>query len=945
MTYDSDDDGFLSSDDDEAYIIQRGKDNFNDTAVGTGRHIGGMDITKTIDDDEYMLERVRRERAYQWHSRWALPTYKQMKAQVRNAKGSMDITEDDVDLLPWTAGGMLNMREYHRMQRNTGGGPGVSVKSPRRQKREQKGPITLHVELPTGRTIAISGIKPDQDTAADLRAKIQQHEPTLEAKRQVLMRDGEKLPVGETCNDMKLQNGDHLQLSMKKVPITVCNKVNGKEYTLFVDTSQPVAQLKRDLEAKCDIPMNNQRLLLQPNNTELNDDRRPAEEYGIQGGSKVDLYPNSVQVQVTMPDGRKFPLHVGMNDTTDNIKAKIENKTGMEADDQILTKGNTILPEDGKTTAAEMGFKEGDEIHVTDRNVPITVKTMEGDEFELQVDPDNTTVRDLKDILEQVSGLSTPQQLLTRKGKELSNNDSPLSEYKVKKGTVLELEPKFFQVHVTMPDGSQVPLEVSPNDTSSDIKKKIEHKTGMKANNQILKNSDQDELPNGVTARDLGMRHGDELHVDPKTITVSVEMPDGSRRVPITIDPHETTADDIKEAIQAKTGLEAARQVLKDGRRGRELPNGQTAQAMGLKEGDDLKVGIRQVPVTVRTMDGDQLQIMVDPIGDSIADLKGKIAKASGGKLPANNQKLFKDGQELDHDHKTADDYDIQEGTVLDVEPKHMNVSVLMPDGKRVPLSIEPSDTPNDIKDKIAQKTGMPADRQVLKQHGDTLPNHQTAKDIGIRNGDDSLQVETMKVPVQVNLPNHGKTVEIMVDPHAPLEQIKRDLEPASGIAVRNQNLYKDGDLLPDNHKNAGDYGIQAGTVLDLEDDEERRRQERERFRMEEEQRKQQEEDARKAKEEAAAERRRNMYKSGRPPPVTMGDDPLERAYRWYTRIQNPHYTGMCQMVRELPAIDITVDDVGLLPWVKNGKILDFVILAEKLDKIVAERKARGLPF
>jgi len=1368
MTYDSSDDSSY-----DGYVPPNKKVG-NDTAVTASRHIGGMDITKTVDDDEYMAERVRRERAFQWHSRWALPTYKEMKAQVRKAKGNLDITEDDVDLLPWGPGGMLNRREYERLQR------GESTQAPRRQKRPPT-TMTLQVQLPNGSTLELDGIKADHDTAADLRAKIQQKEPMLEAKRQVLSKDGTKLPVGETCQEMGLENGDTIQLQMKKVPVSVTNQATGQEVTVLVDTSLPILQIKKDLQSSMKIPVDNQ--ILYKNGEELQNDQ-PAAAYGIQGGSKLDLSPNTFPVKVRMPDGTKVTIEIAPAHTTEDIKDAIAQKTGMEPSRQVLKKNDNGKELPSGKSALQMGLQQGDELVVETLKVPITVRTMDGEEIQVHVDPKGTTVKELKQMLEPETDIPVSQQRLVhaKKQKELSSNGKVLADYGVKKGTVLELEPtsmtvhvempdgrqvpvditpsdtaqnikdkiedqtgmsadkqnllkegrelpngqsakdmglrpgdhlqvtpkeitvnvsmpdgsqvpvdikpsdtsddikrkiekqtgleaprqvlkkdgselgngqtaqdlglqegddlevdlkqvpitvrtmdgkqvqvlvdplgdtmgdikaklaqendhlppahnqalfkdgreldndrkkahdygiqegtvldlepKSMQVQVEMPDGSQVPVQISPSDTSDQIKNKIEQKTGMKAAKQVLK-QDGNELPDRKAARDMGLREGDNLQVSPREMTVNVSMPDGSKvpvdikpsdtaqdikkkierktgmeaprqvlkdsngrelpdqgetaqdmglqegddleveikqvpisvrtmdgnrvkvmvdpygdsimdikekvanessnvppahnqklfkdgreldndhkkakeygikegtvldlepksmqvkvempdgsRVPVDISPSDTaddiknkiedqtgmsadkqvlnkngrelpdgrtakdmglrdgdnlqvkpkeitvnvampdgsqvpvdikpsdTSDDIKRKIEQKTGMEAPRQVLKDSN-GRELPNGRTAENMGLQEGDDLQVGIKQVPIKVRTMDGDEIKIMVDPIGDSIGDIKDKLEGKSG--IPSHNQKLFKDGRELDNDRKKADDYGIKEGTVLDLEPKSLKLSVLMPDGRKVPVEIDPSDDARDIKKQIEKKTGMPVGKQVLKMYGDELPNNKSAKDMGLRDGDDNLEVETLKVPVTVNLPN-GRSVDIMVDPDEKLEQIKHDLEPESGIPVRNQNLYKSGKLLDDNYKNAGDYGIKAGTVLDLEDEEERRRRQEEEDRRREEE----EEEARRAKEEAAARKKRNAAKSNRPPPVTMGDEPLERAYRWYTRIQAPHYNGMCEMVRTSPGIDITVEHVNLLPWIKKGKLLDFPLLREMLEKIVADRKARGLPF
>eukprot|EP00523_Entomoneis_sp_CCMP467_P000841 CAMPEP_0168751288 /NCGR_PEP_ID=MMETSP0724-20121128/17744_1 /TAXON_ID=265536 /ORGANISM="Amphiprora sp., Strain CCMP467" /LENGTH=604 /DNA_ID=CAMNT_0008799403 /DNA_START=104 /DNA_END=1918 /DNA_ORIENTATION=+ len=88
----------------------------NDIRALQGRQVThNFDICLTPDHDDYQLERVRRERVYAWHTRLGLPSYAKMKQAVRTSPG-IDITEADVDLLPWNAQQRLDRREYERWQ-------------------------------------------------------------------------------------------------------------------------------------------------------------------------------------------------------------------------------------------------------------------------------------------------------------------------------------------------------------------------------------------------------------------------------------------------------------------------------------------------------------------------------------------------------------------------------------------------------------------------------------------------------------------------------------------------------------------------------------------------------------------------------------------------------------------------------------------------------------
>ena len=58
------------------------------------------------------------------------------------------------------------------------------------------------------------------------------------------------------------------------------------------------------------------------------------------------------------------------------------------------------------------------------------------------------------------------------------------------------------------------------------------------------------------------------------------------------------------------------------------------------------------------------------------------------------------------------------------------------------------------------------------------------------------------------------------------------------------------------------------------------------------------------------------------PPPVPIGNTPLERAYRWYSRLNGPPHAEMMATVNKMPSMDITADYVDLLPWIGATKTM-----------------------
>ena len=140
------------------------------------------------------------------------------------------------------------------------------------------------------------------------------------------------------------------------------------------------------------------------------------------------------------------------------------------------------------------------------------------------------------------------------------------------------------------------------------------------------------------------------------------------------------------------------------------MPTGKTLRDLGVKDGSLIKVDIYKIPITINTLDGDQIELEVDPT-EPMSGLKKQLEDKSG--LPASNQRLFFQGQDLD-DKKCPADYNMKPGSELDLEPKSIKITLDMPDGSTKEVEIAPSDTLDNIKAKIAEETGMDAARQAL---------------------------------------------------------------------------------------------------------------------------------------------------------------------------------------------------------------------------------------
>ena len=380
----------------------------------------------------------------------------------------------------------------------------------------------------------------------------------------------------------------------------------------------------------------------------------------------------------------------------------------------------------------------------------------------------------------------------------------------VKDGSELTVD--IFKVPVTVntPDGNSIKVMIDPTDRLSDIKVQLEEKSGVPAKNQkILMGGKELSDPN-KTAADYGIKAGSVLDMEQKVIKINVKTPDG-KTISVEVNSNDS-GEAVKEKIAQKTGMKVEQQLLKHN--GKEFANDKTVKGMGIQDGSELTVEIFKVPVTVRTMDGKSIQVMIDPT-DRLSDIKVQLEEESG--IPAKNQKISMNGTELTDANKTAKDYGIKKGSVLDLEPKTIKVKVETPDGKKHEIEIKPSDTDDDIKKKIEAKSGLAAPRQVLKSGGKELPTGKTVRDMGLKEGSE-IKVDIFTLPITVKKPDGG-SIKLNVEPSDSIDKIKKMIEKETGMDHKKQILkFEDEEVK--GGRSARDCGIKAGSELILEEQE-----------------------------------------------------------------------------------------------------------------------------
>ncbi|XP_060926946.1 uncharacterized protein LOC133001394 [Limanda limanda] len=120
----------------------------------------------------------------------------------------------------------------------------------------------------------------------------------------------------------------------------IITMLTGKSVTLTVNPQETVGSLKQMIQQKLHVPVQKQRLLfVNGQNTDLSDDLRPVDSYGLHSGCRLSLLvvePAPVQVFLRNEKNVMSTYDITPDETVSDFKRRVQAREGVPESQQRL---------------------------------------------------------------------------------------------------------------------------------------------------------------------------------------------------------------------------------------------------------------------------------------------------------------------------------------------------------------------------------------------------------------------------------------------------------------------------------------------------------------------------------------------------------------------------------------------------------------------------------
>jgi len=279
------------------------------------------------------------------------------------------------------------------------------------------------------------------------------------------------------------------------------------------------------------------------------------------------------------------------------------------------------------------------------------------------------------------------------------------------------------------PEGKSFTLEVEPNDTIADVKRKIEQAQGISPQEQRLIFASKLLEDDGTIATNNIQKESTIhlVHRRPSGMQIFVKTLDG-KTIALAVEPNDTIAS-VKSKIQQKEGILAVEQRLIFS--GALLEDDRTIAECNISKESTLNLVQRRpggMQIFVKTLTGAIITLVVAP-NDTIASVKSKIEEKEG--VPADEQRVTFADTPLE-DARTIADYKIEKDSTLHLQQISRQILVKTLTGKTITLVVDVTDTIADVKRKIHDQENIPANARLIFA-GQVLEDGRTLAECNIQ--------------------------------------------------------------------------------------------------------------------------------------------------------------------------------------------------------------------